>query len=531
MENTQIGPFYVIEKLGSHRRHQVYHAKQTEQDRDVAIKFIKVPKDVSLEKVLKKIQIESDFLKNLSHPNLVRFYGAGIVENQIFLASKLVKGESLSAMLSRQSRFAPDTVIDYARQIALSLDYLHEVGLVHSKLTPDKILVDRRGVVRLIDVRLNRAKKRRWDAPRRHQLEIAAYMAPEVLMSKGCVTRSDFYSLGVIMYEMLTGELPFELETLGRIIRRKKNDHVVPVTDKVLNCPPRLDQFVVQQLLNPQLKLRPQTAEDIARELADIKAAANQKTSIVQVKEGKITNLQLLNEEFHDELEQSRPSYFQSLPFLASCLAILFAVMIFFAWPENNQKLFERAESYRQSDKIRDWERARDLYQKIVHRNRGDDVTTQAEARYYDMTQQLLVQRALVGDFRHESSLENSFVQAFQFEQRGQYEIAVTQYQKIRNSISHDNNEFRHIYREVTRRIADLNGRIERIAETTIEIDEQILNARRAKGQNRVEQARDILQKIIDDYSDDFDLRHWVNRAKNELNNINSNISLLAEDD
>ena len=120
MENTYVGPFLIVKKLGTNRRQKVYHARQTEQKKDVALKFIKVPPTVQWSKALDKIQREVNELQKLRHPNLVKVFGAGVDEDRIFFATELVEGESLSAILARRGKLTPDLVVEYLSLIHIS---------------------------------------------------------------------------------------------------------------------------------------------------------------------------------------------------------------------------------------------------------------------------------------------------------------------------------------------------------------------------------------------------------------------------
>ncbi len=178
VEKLRVGPFEIIGRLGSNRRHRVFQARQTEQSREVALKFIRLPPDVDRVRAIGKIQREIGVLKQLDHPHVVKVFGAGVDDDEIFFACELVHGESLATLLSRRGKLAPDLAVDYARQIASALSYLHESDIVHGKLTPDKVLIDSNNRVHVLDVRLNRAKCRGWDAADRRELDSAAYMCP-----------------------------------------------------------------------------------------------------------------------------------------------------------------------------------------------------------------------------------------------------------------------------------------------------------------------------------------------------------------
>ena len=159
VENTKVGPFLLIKRLGTTRRQKVFHARQIEQERDVALKFISVPPEIDRGTALGKIQREVAILKQLQHTNLVRVFGAGAHEEKIFFATELVEGESLAALLSRRGKLAPDLAVEYGKQISHLLEYLHNNEVLHSKLTPEKIIVTPDHKVKVADLRLNRSKK------------------------------------------------------------------------------------------------------------------------------------------------------------------------------------------------------------------------------------------------------------------------------------------------------------------------------------------------------------------------------------
>lgn len=284
LEQKQVGPFLILRRLGN-KRQRVFEASQTEQNRKVALKFISLPPDVSREHALKKIQKEVRYLQRLSHPHLTQFYGAGIDGEQVFFAMELVEGEPLSAILSRRGRIAWDLAVEYALQLADVLDYLHSRELLHSKLTPEKILISH-GEVKLTDLRMNRARRRRWDAKKREELEVAAYLAPEQLLGEGATIQSDLYSLGAILYEMITGKMPYPPESLERMARRKRQQTVQPPSQLAVDSPIWLDK-VIQTLMNPDPRQRYLSAAAARMALAEIqKIDANQTSTVAQMAGG-----------------------------------------------------------------------------------------------------------------------------------------------------------------------------------------------------------------------------------------------------
>ncbi len=269
LENTQVGPFYIERRLGARRRNKVFRARQIEQNREVAVKFITLPAHRDRQRALEKLQAEFALLRGLRHPNLVRNYGAGVAGDQVFFAMELVSAESLAQLLARRSKLSVDWVLDVAIQLAAALEYIHGQSLLHLKLTPEKVLVDSSGQVKLTDLRYHRRKKKAWHHRVQRDLELIAYLAPEHILGDP-TERSDLYSLGVIMYEMLTGQLPCPPETLTRMVQSKSLDAAPRVADVILNCPVMLDQLV-KQMLQPDPKQRPHSAQAVRMFLEELR--------------------------------------------------------------------------------------------------------------------------------------------------------------------------------------------------------------------------------------------------------------------
>lgn len=253
VDSQKVGPFQILQRLGS-KRQRVFAARHLQQDRTSALKLIAVPPHLTREESLRRIHKELRFLSRLRHPRLVQLFGGGMSHDQIYLEMELVAGESLAGILSRRGRLEWDLVVQYAIEIAEALEYLHSKGLTHGKLTPEKILIAD-GHVKVTDLRLNRIKRRRWDAQKRAELEVAAYLAPEQLMGQGVSPQADLYSLGVIMHELVTGQLPFPPESLKQMVQRKQKKICRPVSHSIVETPTWLDQ-VILTLMNPNPRLR-----------------------------------------------------------------------------------------------------------------------------------------------------------------------------------------------------------------------------------------------------------------------------------
>lgn len=461
MENTQVGPFHVHERLGS-RRQRVFRARQVEQDLEVALKFIGIPKQAKRAEALKRIKIEVDVLRKLSHPNLVQIYGAGVEQDQIFFATQLVDGDSLTKLLSRRGKFAPDQVVDCARQVAGLLDYLHGQDIIHSKLTPDKLIFTAGGMVKVTDLRLNRARKRRWDSSRQRELDIAAYMAPEQF-TDGATEKSDIYSLGVIMYEMLTGKLPYEPDTLGRMTRRKMREETAPVSSLLMNCPVWLDK-VICQMVSPDPRKRPHTTKAVILAMDELRLIDETgKSSVSQVSGGfnPLTAGTDKSEADHLLANKKRGPRF-SLPAINSTAvlvaAFLFVLsfMVYALWPKSPTQNLAEARTLMQSPEPADWREARGYLKKVIDAEQDGPLLLEAEQLYGESRRRSLIQQAERGRIHAlQSTSAQQFIKAFQLQLAGEQDEGRADYQALVDSVDPNGKE-RHIYMEAAARLQQL---------------------------------------------------------------------------
>lgn len=461
VEQTQVGPFLILKRLGNNRRQRVFHARQVEQKKNVALKFINVPPNVAWHKALDKLDREFNQLSKLRHPNLVRVFGAGVEAEQVFLATELIDGESLSTLLSRRGKLAHDQVVEYGKQIADVLVFLHDKDLIHSKLTPEKILITADHQVKIADLRLNRAKRRRWDSTRRRELDIAAYMAPEQF-TEGATEKSDFYSLGVIVYEMLSGKLPYPPDTMGRMTKNKMNAPVPSIAKQVMNCPMWLDK-IVTQMLDPDPRRRPHSAQAIAMAFEEIKNIdATQKAAVDQMASGfnaltagedKSEAQRLLGQE--TKPKKTGPPFYQSIWFQGVALVLVALGIVYLVQFTSQQSQLEQARQLVESEKAEDWSQARNLLGPIMLGN--SELAKEATEVYYLSRQKSLVARAEAGEV---SRLDNEdfqqFIKAYRLQSLGQNEEAAEIYSRLVVQIPFDSDQ-RHIHRESKSRYQELS--------------------------------------------------------------------------
>src|SRR5262245_4107754 len=209
---TQLGSYEITALLGKGGMGEVYRARDTKLKREVAIKVLPETFVDNLERIT-RFQREAEVLASLNHPNIAHIYG---VEEHA-LAMELVEGETLAGPLPLE------TAIHYAKQIAEALEYAHDRGVIHRDLKPANIKVTPEGVVKLLDFGLAKAAEDPGEPLNASNsptltlgvtnvgviLGTAAYMSPEQAGGKTADRRSDIWSFGAVLYEMLSGKQAF----------------------------------------------------------------------------------------------------------------------------------------------------------------------------------------------------------------------------------------------------------------------------------------------------------------------------------
>jgi eukaryotic-like serine/threonine-protein kinase len=286
---TRLGPYEVVSLIGAGGMGEVYRARDTKLNRDIALKILpeQVAKDP--ERLARFIR-EAQTLAALKHPNIAHIYGLEESGDIRALIMELVEGEDLARHMRRQSISIAEGLL-IARQIADALEAAHEHGIVHRDLKPANVMVGPRGAVKLLDFGLARRMDTAGDATAQTQeamtqpgvlLGTPAYMAPEVLVGKAADARGDIWALGVILYEMATGALPFTGPTPVEFASSILKETLPPLPPHVSPCL----REIIQRCLAKDLEQRYQTAEEVRSALD---AAAPEHVAVAARRESRIS--------------------------------------------------------------------------------------------------------------------------------------------------------------------------------------------------------------------------------------------------
>jgi serine/threonine-protein kinase len=273
-----IGPFHVEDELGTGAMGTVYRAVRRDTGQIVAIKMIAFGL-LGNETAVERFEREGEILKQLKHPNIVRFIGTGSRKKTPFLIMEYVKGESLDRILARRGKFPWDEVVALGRQLCAALQHAHQKSIIHRDLKPSNLMILRDGTLKLTDFGI--AKGADWTALTATNLTVgtAAYMSPEQCRGEKTISaKSDLYSMGVVFYELLTGQKPFQADSPLAMFTA----HVAGTFERpsrfAMDMPVWLDTLVCQ-LLEKKPEHRPYDAAMVAKVLDEVEQKVSEQRS------------------------------------------------------------------------------------------------------------------------------------------------------------------------------------------------------------------------------------------------------------
>jgi eukaryotic-like serine/threonine-protein kinase len=264
---SQLGRYEVLGELGQGAMGVVYKARDPLIDRVVAIKTINLGLAMDeKEEYEGRFYQEAKAAGRLNHPNIVTIYDVGKSGNVAYIAMEFLEGRELRDIMNDSGVLPVDQVLDVVAQVALGLAYAHEHGIVHRDVKPSNIMLVRDGHVKITDFGIARMASSAVRTQTGMVLGSPKYMSPEQVMGKEIDQRSDIFSLGVMLYEMLTGQAPFDGENVNAIMYQTLN--VVPVPPNLLNpAVPEMVNFIVAKALTKGSEDRYQNAKDFAVDL------------------------------------------------------------------------------------------------------------------------------------------------------------------------------------------------------------------------------------------------------------------------
>jgi serine/threonine protein kinase len=273
------GRYRILAKLGEGGMGSVYRAEQISLKRTVALKLLR-PELSAEPGMVRRFNAEAELAAKLSHPNTVTLFDFGQDEDgSLFIAMEYLEGRSLREVLTREGPLSPGRALTISEQLCASLADAHSRGIVHRDLKPDNVMLIQRGrmtdVARVLDFGIAKLRDEQSDGANRPMtragdlLGTPQYMAPEQIRGETVDARTDIYALGAMLYEMVTGRLPFEGPTLMSILSKHLTEMPVPPRERRpdLRISPSLNQLVMDALDKDPAR-RPASMDAFADRLA-----------------------------------------------------------------------------------------------------------------------------------------------------------------------------------------------------------------------------------------------------------------------
>ena len=264
------GRYRIQRKLGSGGMAEVYMAEDQQLGRRVALKVLhrRFAED---DQFVERFRREASSAAGLSHPNVVAIFDRGEWDGTYYIAMELVEGRTLKEIVREKGPAPPEAAVDITLQILRAARYAHKRGVVHRDIKPHNVLIDHDGRVRVTDFGIARAGTS--DITETGSvMGTAQYLSPEQAQGRPVDERADLYAIGIVLYELLTGQVPFDADSPVTVALKQVSELPVPPAEIVPAIPPAIDA-VVMRALEKDPDLRYQSADEFIAALDDARAA------------------------------------------------------------------------------------------------------------------------------------------------------------------------------------------------------------------------------------------------------------------
>ena len=248
----KIGPYNIISKIASGGMATVYLATHKDSNVKVAIKLLKEELQ-DKEKITDRFTQEG--LLKLNHPNIVKVLAVGTHSNTPYIVMDYIEGSDLEEVIKKQERLSIEKALKIFTQILQALSYVHSKGIIHRDIKPKNILIDKDGNVKLTDFGIAKSLYSHIKTATGGYLGAPAYSSPEQMDGKEVDIRSDIYSLGITLYEMLAGKVPFSSDSMPKLIKEKFSGKYAPITSYRRGIPDYLIH-IIEKSIDPDFENR-----------------------------------------------------------------------------------------------------------------------------------------------------------------------------------------------------------------------------------------------------------------------------------
>jgi serine/threonine protein kinase/tetratricopeptide (TPR) repeat protein len=259
------GRYEILQLLGEGGMGAVYKARDRELDRFVALKLIR-PELAANPSILARFKQELLLSREVTHKNVIRIYDLGDADGVKFITMEFVEGQDLRSLIQEKKKFPPEEAVELMQQVCRALEAAHTLGIIHRDLKPQNIMRDQTGRILVMDFGLARMVEGDGMTQTGALVGTMEYMSPEQALGKDLDQRSDLFSMGLILYELLTGKMPFKAESAVASLIKRNQEQAAPVSDHDQTIPRALSN-IVAKCLERDPALRYQTATEFLQDL------------------------------------------------------------------------------------------------------------------------------------------------------------------------------------------------------------------------------------------------------------------------
>ena len=246
MIGRTVGKYRIVERLGRGGMGTVYKAIDETLDREVAIKVLNA--DLGDTDILKRFRAEAVTLARLNHPGIATLYELYRDDDDLLMVMEFVRGETVHELSERLGALAAPQAAHLAMQVLDALSHAHRAGVVHRDLKPANLMITEMGIVKVMDFGIARVLGTEHFTQGGYMMGTPAYMAPEQVLGGDIDGRADLYAVGVVLYRLLSGQLPFSADTAIAMVQKQVNDSPTPISQFQPDLPPWCARVLSQAL-------------------------------------------------------------------------------------------------------------------------------------------------------------------------------------------------------------------------------------------------------------------------------------------
>jgi len=270
--------YELLEKIGEGGMGSVYKAKCHLLNRFVAVKILKAELNND-EDFVARFKREATSIASLSHPNIVNVHDVGAEEHINFIVMEYIDGKTLKQIIKENGRISSRETLDIVFQVAKALECAHKNNIIHRDIKPDNIMIMEDNMVKVMDFGIAKVADSRTATNCNNVMGTVRYFSPEQAKGNFVDCRTDIYSLGIVMYEMVTGQVPYNADSAISIAMMHIQEPVIPPKEIITDIPENINQVILKSMQKEPIK-RYQTAREMADVLKTIKQYPNFKINI-----------------------------------------------------------------------------------------------------------------------------------------------------------------------------------------------------------------------------------------------------------